>query len=740
MKRSQVTQPQDRSVLPRWGIVAITALVILTGAQGAAGAVEYRAAAGLTVGKLEGSKVSNLQTFEPSNLQASAPLVTRQYGFTTALVGNNAAVRSLGFQWVSYTLGWDASEPAPGSYDWGHANNIANYARAASINVIIRIGRTPAWARDPACAGSDSCPPADPNALGNFMAALAAHVRPLISPYRVAYEIWNEPNIDAEWGGLCPQPERYAGLLQASYARIKAADPNATVLAGAVTTVGQVRDRQLRPIACFVDDIEFIRRMYTAGARPYFDVLSDHPYGFVSAPEADPLTASPPLVFRRAERHRDVMVENGDSAKEIWATEMGWAIDPRTLGETCNPPDWYFIFTPQQQSDYLVRAFRWARSYWPWMGVMVVFNYDFNEAPWYDTCHPFRFWSVRGRPAETALSAFVRTPPPTYTPAVDGPPVISAVRYSAVSFNRYGGTLIVEVDASDDDPTPIDTVEAILTYPGGGTQLFTFALVAGTNSSGTWRGTIPIPANQGSGTEVYTVSPYVIETFPPRRTTSAAPQQINVLPTSFSDVPTDYWAYQYIEYLATAGIISGYSDNTFRPGNNATRGQFSKMIVLAEGWPANTANGPHFSDVAPGSAFYVYVETAVNRGVISGYANGTFRPNNNITRGQISKIIVLAEGWPAGNPPSPTFSDVPPGSPFYIYVESAVAHGIVSGYADGTFRPNTNATRAQLSKMLYLTLAAHAPTPTATATATRTPTHTATSSPTSTDTPAAGQK
>jgi len=136
------------------------------------------------------------------------------------------------------------------------------------------------------------------------------------------------------------------------------------------------------------------------------------------------------------------------------------------------------------------------------------------------------------------------------------------------------------------------------------------------------------------------------------------------------------------------------------------------MIVLAEGWPIDLSGAPRFSDVPSTDTFYQFIERAYNRGVISGYAGGTFRPNNNITRGQISKIIVLAEEWPLLNPPTPTFTDVLPGSTFYTFVETAVSHGIVTGYADRTFRPNNNATRAQLSKMLYLAIAGGEPTPT----------------------------
>lgn len=115
---------------------------------------------------------------------------------------------------------------------------------------------------------------------------------------------------------------------------------------------------------------------------------------------------------------------------------------------------------------------------------------------------------------------------------------------------------------------------------------------------------------------------------------------------NFSDVYPDDYYYDAVIYLACAGALSGYSDNTFRPGSSTTRGQLSKIVVGAEGWTLDTTGGPHFIDVPTTSPFYSYIETAYNRGVISGYADSTFRPGSNATRGQISKIVYNAINAP----------------------------------------------------------------------------------------------
>ena len=69
-----------------------------------------------------------------------------------------------------------------------------------------------------------------------------------------------------------------------------------------------------------------------------------------------------------------------------------------------------------------------------------------------------------------------------------------------------------------------------------------------------------------------------------------------------------------MQYLTCRGAISGYSDNTFRPYNDTTRGQLTKIVVIAEGFPIDTTGGPHFTDVPTTNPFYVFIETAYNRG------------------------------------------------------------------------------------------------------------------------------
>jgi hypothetical protein len=212
---------------------------------------------------------------------------------------------------------------------------------------------------------------------------------------------------------------------------------------------------------------------------------------------------------------------------------------------------------------------------------------------------------------------------------------------------------------------------------------------------------------------------------------------------TFNDVdPTAYYA-PAVQYLSCRAYLSGYPCGNpgepcpgqyFRPNNNTTRGQFTKILALGRGWPLLDPATGTFEDVPPTNTFYTYIETAASRGIIAGYPCGGlgepcvapgnrpyFRPGNNITRGQLSKVITLGMGWPIQTPAAPdyTFEDAPPGSTFFDYVETIVAHSIAGGYPcggpgepcigptptpRGYFRPNNNGTRGQLSKMLHLAL------------------------------------
>jgi hypothetical protein len=205
--------------------------------------------------------------------------------------------------------------------------------------------------------------------------------------------------------------------------------------------------------------------------------------------------------------------------------------------------------------------------------------------------------------------------------------------------------------------------------------------------------------------------------------TPAAPSP-TACPIQFTDVPVGSTFYANIRCLACRGIVDGYPDSTFRPNNNVTRGQLSKIISNSAGF-SDPQPVQMFEDVPVGSTFHVYIGRLASRGYINGYPCGGpgelcnppanlpyFRPNNNATRGQISKIDANAAGY-ADPPTGQTFEDVPPGSTFYTYTQRLASRSIMQGYPCGGpgepcippdnrpyFRPFNNATRGQTAKIV----------------------------------------
>jgi hypothetical protein len=128
-----------------------------------------------------------------------------------------------------------------------------------------------------------------------------------------------------------------------------------------------------------------------------------------------------------------------------------------------------------------------------------------------------------------------------------------------------------------------------------------------------------------------------------------------------------------------------------------------------------------YTDLAPGDPFYPYVLDLTCRGVVSGYADGSFRPGALVTRAQVAKFVVSAAGLVAPIPAGrQTFADVPPDAPFWAYVERLAAVGALSGYTcggrdepcDGAARPDArpaaNITRAQLARIITVVAALNA--------------------------------
>ena len=178
--------------------------------------------------------------------------------------------------------------------------------------------------------------------------------------------------------------------------------------------------------------------------------------------------------------------------------------------------------------------------------------------------------------------------------------------------------------------------------------------------------------------------------------------------TGFSDVAADAWYADAVTYVRDNGLMSGTSDTTFTPGGTMTRGMLVTTLYRMAGSPSleNEDLGYPFADV-PGDAWYADgVYWARLAGVVGGYSEDQFGPDDPVTREQIAVIL-----WRyAGSPAAESGTDFADEGSISAYAAQAVdwarANGIVNGVEDNRFLPQSSATRAQVATILrnYLTM------------------------------------
>lgn len=178
---------------------------------------------------------------------------------------------------------------------------------------------------------------------------------------------------------------------------------------------------------------------------------------------------------------------------------------------------------------------------------------------------------------------------------------------------------------------------------------------------------------------------------------------LSIIDGFFQDVKSNSWAKNYIYNLAKQGVVEGRSENKFEPEANINRAEYVKMIVEAF-YPNMVKyvdkNESSFEDINTDEWYNEYVIFAKNMKLISGYEDNTFKPGNNITRAESLSIITKVLDLQIQNEPTVPFSDV---HDLWQkqYIEATLRFNIVSGYEDGNFGPNDNLTREQAAKIIY---------------------------------------
>ena len=170
--------------------------------------------------------------------------------------------------------------------------------------------------------------------------------------------------------------------------------------------------------------------------------------------------------------------------------------------------------------------------------------------------------------------------------------------------------------------------------------------------------------------------------------------------TGFADVDADDWYAEAVEYVRDHGIMNGTTATTFNPDGTTSRGQIAVILYRASGSP-EVSGGTAFTDVADTAYYADAVRWASTHGVVTGYGDGTFRPNNPITRQQLAAIL-----WRyAGSPAPEGGADYADEDTISAYASTAVDWardtGIISGRDGNRFDPNGRAARAQAAVILH---------------------------------------
>lgn len=223
------------------------------------------------------------------------------------LAARLSKLQSLGVTSLRVGVPWVYIQPTGTVYDWTRMDNLVETASSMGFTITGAITGTPPW------AGMLLAGAPNPPAFADFAGAVAGRYGTQIS----TYEIWNEPN-----GVIFYAPvsaASYTELLKGAYTSIKAAQPSATVLAGALGATTTLPGITLSPQ-------EFLAQMYDAGAAGHFDALSFHPYHqTLPFSTGTGITNSP---LEQIQQLYAIMAANGDSDLRIWATEFGTATTP----------------------------------------------------------------------------------------------------------------------------------------------------------------------------------------------------------------------------------------------------------------------------------------------------------------------------------------------------------------------------------------------------------------------------
>jgi hypothetical protein len=180
-----------------------------------------------------------------------------------------------------------------------------------------------------------------------------------------------------------------------------------------------------------------------------------------------------------------------------------------------------------------------------------------------------------------------------------------------------------------------------------------------------------------------------------------APVQTNAAVTNFSDVSKSYYAHKEVMDLVNRGVINGYSDGTFKPTKQVTRAEFATFVARALDLPSATSS---FKDVPKTSALYDGVSKAHKSGIIKGFSNATFKPNVAVSRQDMAVMLDRAMQLKGSYTKTKAlnFSDkATVGAYAKTSVERLLNYNVMGTYSGTSYKPTTIGTRAETARFIY---------------------------------------
>ncbi|MEL7649472.1 MAG: S-layer homology domain-containing protein [Sedimentibacter sp.] len=215
-----------------------------------------------------------------------------------------------------------------------------------------------------------------------------------------------------------------------------------------------------------------------------------------------------------------------------------------------------------------------------------------------------------------------------------------------------------------------------------------------------WAGVLDAITDTGIPTEAVTTEGTGAESSAETAAGEVKTAAVTTSTSSFSDID-GHWAKNWITSAVKLGFVSGYEDGTFKPDRTITRAEFSKLLNSALHIENKSDIG--FSDVKSSDWFYNEIQKSVASGFFSGYENNTFRPNNPIKREEVAKVV--ASAMTTGDIDGEGATLLKDYSTIQDWAKSSVNavynKGYILGYPTGVYMPSKALTRAEAVKIIY---------------------------------------